>query len=140
MKDHSYGIVVFQDNPRKYLALVKHSGTDLPKGHMEEGETEEQAALREAREESGLADIELIPGYKEDIKFSFGKGKKRVNKTVTYFLGRTKSTKVKISSEHQGFFWFSPQETKRLKFPEQRRLVQEAEAFLKTVQHSRITP
>jgi bis(5'-nucleosidyl)-tetraphosphatase len=134
MKAHSYGIIVFRDNPRKYLVLIKRSGTDFPKGHKEEGESDEQTALRETREEAGLGDVELIPGFREDTNFSFGKGKKRVDKTVTFFLGRTKGT-VKISSEHQSFRWCTPEQAmKVLAFPDQRQLVQKAESFLRTGQ------
>ncbi|MBD3304395.1 NUDIX domain-containing protein, partial [Candidatus Woesearchaeota archaeon] len=53
-KTRCSGGIIF--NNGKYL-LVKHKEGghwDFPKGHAEEGETEEETALREIYEETGL--------------------------------------------------------------------------------------
>lgn len=45
------------------IALVRHTGASawlFPKGHVDEGESDEEAARREIREETGLTDLELI--------------------------------------------------------------------------------
>jgi 8-oxo-dGTP pyrophosphatase MutT (NUDIX family) len=45
------------------IALIRSENSDswlFPKGHIDEGETEEQAARREIAEEAGLTDLELI--------------------------------------------------------------------------------
>ena len=62
----SAGGVVFyennQKNIREYL-LLKHQGAghwDLPKGHLEDNETLQEAALREVYEETGIAYEYLI--------------------------------------------------------------------------------
>ena len=49
----SCGIIVFDGEK---VLLVKHKGghTSFPKGHVEEGETEEQTAKREVKEELGI--------------------------------------------------------------------------------------
>lgn len=130
-RDRSVGIIVFQDNPRLYLVLTKKNGTDFPKGHPEEGETDEQAALRETKEETGIADIELIAGYNEDIAYMLSKQGKKMLKTVSFFLGRTHIAKVVVSHEHKGFKWLAPQEAMRaVVFNEQRNLIKKAEALL----------
>jgi ADP-ribose pyrophosphatase YjhB (NUDIX family) len=55
----------------------------LPKGHIEEGETPEQAALREVAEETGIESaIERSLGV---IDFWFMAGGKRIHKTVHHF-------------------------------------------------------
>lgn len=48
---------------RGTLALVRTSGGSgwtFPKGHVEEGESDEEAARREIMEETGISDLELI--------------------------------------------------------------------------------
>lgn len=56
----------------------------LPKGHVEPGETTEEAARREVREETGItATIERPLGT---ISFWFTSGDRRVHKTVHHFV------------------------------------------------------
>ena len=56
----------------------------LPKGHVEEGETEEQAAIREVREETGI--LGGVIGKLGTIDFWFVADGRRVHKTVHHFL------------------------------------------------------
>lgn len=89
--EKSCGAIVF----RKYhgnteLLLIKHSAGgnwSFPKGHMESGETEQQTALREVKEETHI-DVELDPSFREVVTFS---PKRDVKKDVIYFLGRAKN-------------------------------------------------
>ena len=56
----------------------------LPKGHIEEGETPEQAAIREVQEETGIeSEIARELGV---IDFWFMAGGKRIHKTVHHYL------------------------------------------------------
>jgi len=56
----------------------------LPKGHIEEGETPEQAAIREVQEETGIeSEISRELGV---IDFWFMAGGNRIHKTVHHFL------------------------------------------------------
>jgi len=56
----------------------------LPKGHIEEGETPQQAAVREVQEETGIeSEISKELGV---IDFWFMAGGKRIHKTVHHFL------------------------------------------------------
>ena len=120
--EKSAGIIVFyveSDGEIKYL-LLKHkpNSWDFPKGMIEKGEKLEDAALRECREETGIKVEELIPGFKETIKFFFKvkykyqlerglKMGETVLKFVTYFLAQAKTKEVKISFEHEDYEWLN---------------------------------
>jgi 8-oxo-dGTP pyrophosphatase MutT (NUDIX family) len=56
----------------------------LPKGTPNPGETTEETALREVREESGL-DVGIIASF-DSIAYVFVQGRTRIHKTVHYFL------------------------------------------------------
>ena len=51
------GGVVVKDG--KFVSIVRNGIPDLPKGHIEKGETPENAALREVEEETGIPNLEL---------------------------------------------------------------------------------
>lgn len=55
----------------------------FPKGHLEAGETPEQAALREVVEETGWKCKVVAPFL--DVSYSFRQGGKRIDKTVHWF-------------------------------------------------------
>ena len=110
-------VVFYRSNEGKieYL-LLKHNPRYwyFPKGEIEKGEREVDAAIRETREETGLHNLEMISGFKTREKFSFRGSKahyekrergKMIFKTVDFFLLQSKDKKVKISFEHQGFEW-----------------------------------
>lgn len=108
--EKSCGIVVFREElpERLYLLLhYAHGHWDFPKGHIEPRETEIQAASREALEETGLEDIELVFGFRKRIEYAYRKGRKTMHKEVFFFLGRTGESTVRLSSEHVGFEWLT---------------------------------
>jgi 8-oxo-dGTP pyrophosphatase MutT (NUDIX family) len=84
------GLVVKQDEGGILVALIarydrrKRLVWSLPKGHVEAGETVEQAALREVLEETGLTAKIVAPlGI---IDFWFAVEDRRIHKTVHHFL------------------------------------------------------
>jgi 8-oxo-dGTP pyrophosphatase MutT (NUDIX family) len=56
----------------------------IPKGHLEVGETHEQAAIREVFEETGLK--AEITDYLGDVSYTFNQKGKNVSKTVHVYL------------------------------------------------------
>lgn len=56
----------------------------LPKGTPEAGETREETALREVREESGL-EVRIL-SYFDAISYSFVRTGERIEKTVYYYI------------------------------------------------------
>ena len=51
------GVVVKDEN---FVSIVRHDIPDLPKGHIEQGESPEQAALREVEEETGISKLQIV--------------------------------------------------------------------------------
>jgi len=92
--EYSAGGVVFRQMDGRYEILAvnraRHSDWSLPKGHIEQGETREQAAIREVKEETGV-DARIIEPIGEIIYF-FRKPKGAlVRKSVFYYLMEAQS-------------------------------------------------
>ena len=100
----------------------------LPKGHIEEGETPEQAALREVAEETGIESaIERSLGV---IDFWFMAGGKRIHKTVHHYLFRETGGKLAAQeSEVDEVGWFPLSEiVERLAYPDEKKLIARTDA------------
>jgi len=95
----------------------------LPKGHIEEGETPEQAAIREVAEETGItSSITKSLGV---IDFWFMAGGKRIHKTVHHFMfTETGGTLLAQESEVDEVSWFPLSEiVERLAYPDEKKLI-----------------
>lgn len=106
-----------------FLLLKKPNGEwDVPKGHIEKGETADIAAKREILEESGIR-AQFIPSFSIVTKYIFRRPKELVFKQVKYFLSQTANPEVKISLEHIGYRWATHEEgLKMFKFKDLRRV------------------
>lgn len=131
----SAGIVTYYQAPnkeREYLLLHYNAGHwDLPKGHVEPGETHEQAALRELQEETGLH-AELDANFTHTFAYNLtNKQGEPAHKAVYWFVGKTDSKKVIISHEHKGFVWLPyTAAVDKLTYLNAQKLLKEAELFL----------
>jgi len=132
-------MVLFRErkNGREYL-ILKYNTADhywgFAKGHLEQGETEEQAALREVEEETGLINIELIEGFKEKTKYFFKQDGNVLFKEVTWFLGKVKDKQEGfVSQEHEELRWLNYEEAvKLLSFKGYKQLLEKAERSVLT--------
>lgn len=110
MKEFSAGGAVFRkvrEQTEILLILDRFGRTTLPKGHLEEGETMKQAALREVEEETGIqAQIVGEPlgivTYRFDVP-----GKGAVEKEVTYYLMKAETgvTKAQIKEIREAIWY-----------------------------------
>jgi bis(5'-nucleosidyl)-tetraphosphatase len=112
-REFSAGFVLFRLTPRgpRFLLLDYGKHWDYPKGHLEEGESAWQAAVRELREETGIRQVDRVGRFQRAMHYAFHSSKKgHVQKTVTYFLGRTRAEAITLSDEHEGFAWLPYEE------------------------------
>jgi ADP-ribose pyrophosphatase YjhB (NUDIX family) len=95
----------------------------LPKGHIEEGETPEEAAIREVAEETGINSA--ITKSLGVIDFWFMAGGKRIHKTVHHFMfTETGGTLLAQESEVDEVSWFPLSEiVELLAYPDEKKLI-----------------
>lgn len=109
IKEHSAGAVLyryFSNEERKFLLLHYTSGHwDFPKGNLEAGETEVDAVIREIFEETGITDLKFVEGFIQPIFYNYRRDGNLVQKKVSFYLAQTLTIDIKLSDEHQDFFW-----------------------------------
>jgi 8-oxo-dGTP pyrophosphatase MutT (NUDIX family) len=98
----------------------------LPKGHPDEGETMEEAATREVREETGL-EAELIEKL-GDVEYWYQRKGRRILKKVTFYLFEYRSGSVEDhDDEIEEARWMPLEQAAReLSFPGEREMVKRA--------------
>lgn len=96
--EKSCGAIIFENKSKdsKVLIIQQVQGHwCFPKGHVEANETEQQTALREIKEETGLL-VTLDTSKRYHLQYS---PKKNVDKDTVYFVGYLKGGKEKIQKE-----------------------------------------
>ena len=99
------------------IALAQHQRTDktwvLPKGHVEEGESIEEAALREIHEETGLDNVQLIIQLGTVMRESIKRNGDLEQKTIHFFLAYALENKQPYIPTDRLFTevgWFKPKQ------------------------------
>ena len=136
-QERSAGFVVFRREndgagDAEFLLLDYGRHWDFPKGHIEKGEDDLAAALRELREETGIDDSMIIDGFQHEIVYFFRHPKRGlIRKTVIFFLAQTSTQDVTLSHEHSGYL-FLPynQAREKLTFPTARQLLDAAWKYI----------
>lgn len=108
----------------------KHKGWDFPKGHREIYESEEQTALREVEEETGVK-AEIIERVGETKYFYYEEGEK-VLKTVVFFLMKYVSEgEATTAFEVSGTKWLPPEKVEaQLTFKDTKALWEKARSMI----------
>lgn len=134
LEERSAGAIVIHrsDGVIEYLILHYPAGHwDFPKGNVEKGESDLEAAIREITEETGLTDLKFINGFKKTIQYYYKKGEQLVKKTVTFYLAEAQTKSVKLSFEHQGYIWLPIDEAlTKVTYQNAKNVLKEAHEFL----------
>lgn len=128
--EYSAGAVLFSQTKagRMYVLVTELSGnTGLPKGHVEAGENNQQAALREIFEETGVH-ADILPGFGGEIVYPQGRG---MLKHFTYFLASFGQDQRAVSGMDVVVHVLPyDQALRKLSFADVRIILREAEEFL----------
>ena len=77
----------------------KREGWEIPGGHIEEGETEIQTALREVKEEVGI-DVKIIDEkYRYETRYIIED--KQIDKTCVFFIAEPTNNNAKIINQEE---------------------------------------
>jgi 8-oxo-dGTP pyrophosphatase MutT (NUDIX family) len=127
------GVVVRQVEGRHQVAVIRPHGrhtTALPKGHIDPGESAEQAAVREVNEETGLV---VSPGAKlGDVRYVYRFQQRTIFKVVSFFLfhwqaGEVGQITAAMRQEVDQAWWMPLSEAvTQLSYPGEREMAQKA--------------
>lgn len=143
MPERSAGIVLATTAPvPKFLVLHYDAGHwSFPKGHVEMGESDEDAAKRELEEETGIkpGQVAFVPGFKKEIDYWYlSRGRHapsgtRSHKTVVFFLATAASElPLEMSDEHRSGEWLVFDEAlKRMSYENDKNVLRAANDALK---------
>ena len=154
--ERSAGIIPFRRTANGVEFLLLHSvmvrnpdaAWEFPKGSIEVGEEEVEAALREIREEAGLTQVKILPDFRDHVEYHYRRAGREIEKTVVFFVGEVSDTgplpDAALTREHgphpqEGVWhvWSSEREThRRLFHPGMLKLLERASFFL--YEHDRI--
>ena len=136
IKQKSCGGVVFtrEGDELRYVIIRQTNGVVcFPKVHMEPGEIEEETAVREIKEETGL-DVTLVDSFREcdTYQFTLDDGRK-ILKDVIYFLCEFSSQNpVPQESELADIYLLPYAEARaKLRFQRSREILDKADEFLR---------
>ncbi len=136
--ERSAGIVFFRATSEGRRYLIVRSARDIPdrlefwdipKGQLATGERGIDAAVREAREETGIANFSIVPEFKYTASYFTRREGKSIPKFVAVFLAEAHDDTVKLSWEHDQYAWV-PYEEAMKKLTTMKPAIKAAEEFL----------
>jgi 8-oxo-dGTP pyrophosphatase MutT (NUDIX family) len=142
---YSAGGVVYRmgaSGPEVLLLRHENGRWMLPKGSTEAGETDEQVALREVAEETGLRNLRRVADLGEErYRFYWKADRTFYHKTVHYYLLEWQGGEEPCPQREEGFVgaeWVSLEEAlRRVRYKETREILKRAEQALSSRSVSR---
>jgi 8-oxo-dGTP pyrophosphatase MutT (NUDIX family) len=138
--EESAGGVVFLDGKVVILQRKSNKNWILPKGHLENGETHEQAAIREVYEETHLTAVPIADCGETHYQFKTDEGNV-IDKSVRYFVMLAQSKKVKTEVFFCYYLVLPPEQAiRKLTFPQDKKVLKSAwECYRKMLKEGKIT-
>lgn len=136
--ERSSGAILFSINNEstKLVFLLLHYASghwDFPKGNIESGEDEVQAACREIFEETGIQNVHFLKGFRKKIQYHYIRGNKSIRKEVIFYIARTNTKEIILSNEHVGYAWKDyNQALNQLTYKSAKNLLTEVKMYLET--------
>ena len=150
--EKSVGCVIYRKVEDKTLFLLVQYRSwqwDFPKGHIEDGETEEQTLRREVQEETGITNLVILPGFRESVHYFYtakGNEKKErilqnkgiyIFKNAVYYAGETNDEKIVIDFENKAYVWLTFEEVcERLRNDGSKKVINEVWDKLKLLKNN----
>ncbi len=149
LQEKTVGVILFRKNPEigiQYLALyLKNDYWNFPKGHVEEGESEMETAIRELYEETGIKEVKFIDGWRQQTQFIYKEMHREkpefIRKDFVLYLAEADmKTKVNLlvkedsGEKINGYAWLDfKMANKYLKFKNLKEILKEADSYLATI-------
>lgn len=130
----SSGVVVVSrfEHRYRYLLLRAFSYWDFPKGQVEKGETEFEAALREVREETTITQLDFKWGKDVIATGPYSQGK-----LAKYYLAETDQKQISLPvnpelgrPEHNDYRWVSYKQAETMVSPRVKTVLDWAASYL----------
>ncbi len=107
----SCGVIVFKREPLSFLLMKHPTRWDLPKGHVDPGESDLECALRELVEETAIKadDIALDKTFLFEHHYQVrdrDSPDRISDKTLLIYLGWLQQDVDIVVTEHEGYEWF----------------------------------
>lgn len=83
----------------KFVTIVRNGIPDLPKGHIEKGESPENAALREVQEETGIGKLQIVKELPSTWHCYQVGNEWRLKRTYWYLMNTTEAIQPKPQTE-----------------------------------------
>lgn len=131
--DDSCGAVVFTRKNDEILYVIIQSIEGyygFPKGHIEGNETEEETALREIHEETGLK-VDIIPGFRFVDEHRIP-GKINLKKRIVYFVAEYSDQEISFQNEEllSASLMTYDEAMKAFQFKNSQRILRKANKFI----------
>lgn len=128
----SGGVVVRIENGDLMVILVREIDTDgvvldgyvIPKGGVQDGETIDEAAVREIEEEAGLTAVEKLADLATSERQDSMKTYWAINHYALYLTTQV-SGEIKDKEHHFDVGWFPIEQLPPMFWPDERRIIQE---------------